>query len=309
MQLIRHLPESADAPTAVAIGNFDGLHRGHRAVIDAMLLAATAHNLVPSVLTFEPHPRRLFAPSAPAFRLEPLAQKLRRLREAGVQRVYMPRFNRAFASLSAEQFMDQVLAGALGAKTVVTGEGFVFGHNRSGDVSALQRWGLTHATEICAIGKVTEAGQPCSSSAIRHAIAAGDMVTAATLLGRPYRIAGRVLHGAGRGTGLGFATANLALPPGCKHPAHGVYAVRVYLPGAVAEGVANLGVRPTVEAAASANLEVHLFDSHAMLYGQRMAVDFYGKIRDEKKFDSLAALTHQIAEDCAAAKQLLAASA
>lgn len=305
MQLIRELPEFADAPTAVAIGNFDGMHRGHRAVIDTMLLAAMAHSLIPSVLTFEPHPRKLFAPHAPAFRLEPLALKLRRLRDAGVARVYMPRFTRSFANVSAERFMNEVLKKSLGAKTVVTGEGFVFGKDRTGDNAALHAWGVQHAVDVVAVKPVTEAGQLCSSSAIRHALGVGDMAQVATLFGRPYQIAGRVMHGAGRGAGLGFATANISLSPRGKWPSHGVYAVRAHVNGHRYDGVANLGVRPTVESSATPNLEVHLFDTQAVLYGQRMTVDFYGKIRDEQKFDSLAALTAQIAEDCARAKERL----
>lgn len=308
MQLIRALPPHADCPTAVAIGNFDGVHRGHQAVLDAMLQAAQAGGFTPSVLTFEPHPRRVFAPQAAAFRLEPLAMKLCRLRAAGVARVYMPRFTAAFAQITAEAFLDEVLGQSLGARAVVTGENFAFGHGRGGSVALLRQWGTMQDVRIITVPPWMVAGVPSSSSAIRAALAAGEVAAANAMLGRPYRIAGRVRHGDGRGAGLGFATANLALPPGCKLPAYGVYAVRAHVDGQVLEGVANLGVRPSVHVAAAPNLEVHLFDTDRMLYGQRMEVDFYGHLRGEQKFASLPELRAQIARDCDAAKAALAAT-
>ncbi|MFM9889249.1 MAG: bifunctional riboflavin kinase/FAD synthetase [Rickettsiales bacterium] len=307
MQLIRTLPERFDHATAVAIGNFDGVHRGHGAVLAAMLEASQAAGLVPSVLTFEPHPRRLFAPQAAMFRLEPLANKLRRLRAAGVARVYMPRFTARFAQITAEAFMHDVLGQSLGAKVVVTGENFAFGHGRGGNVALLRQWGTAQDVRIITVPPLRVAGAPCSSSAIRAVLAAGDVATAGDMLGRHYCIAGRVRHGDGRGAGLGFATANLALPPACKVPAYGVYAVRARLGSHIMDGVANLGVRPSVHANATANLEVHLFDMNAMLYGERMEVDFYAQLRGEQKFASLAELTAQIARDCDAAKAVLAA--
>jgi riboflavin kinase/FMN adenylyltransferase len=302
MQLIRQLPAIHDRPTAVAIGNFDGLHLGHQAVLAEMVLAANAHHLVPSVLTFEPHPRRFFAPHAPYFRLKRLSTKLRRLRTAGVERVYMPHFNAAFAALTAEAFLQDVLATKLGARVVVTGEDFAFGKNRSGNVAMLRAWGPAHGMEVINVAAVMVDGVACSSSAVRQAIAGGDMAQAAMLLGRPYAIAGGVVHGDGRGAQLGFATANVALAPGLKLPAYGVYAVRALLHDKPHDGVANFGVRPTVAHGAAASLEVHLFDTPGMIYGERMEVQFIRKLRDERKFDSLAALTGQISEDCAAAK-------
>lgn len=307
MQLIRTLPTQADRPTAVAIGNFDGLHAGHRAVLQTMLQAAQARALVPSVLTFEPHPRQLFAPHSAPFRLEPLAMKLARMRDAGVARVYMPRFNRRFADITAEDFLQQVLGQAMGAAAVVTGENFMFGHARRGTTTLLQAWGDAQGVQVYRVPPVqADGGALCSSSAVRQALAQGDMARASLLLGRPYRIAGRIRHGDGRGAGMGFATANLALPPSCLWPHHGVYAVRAQVGQGWHDGVANLGVRPSVSQAGIASLEVHLFDMQAMLYGQKMAVDFYGFVRAEQKFDSLAALTAQIARDCATARTLLA---
>lgn len=306
MQLIRTLPERSDRPTAIAIGNFDGLHRGHAAVLEAMLQAAETNGLTPSVLTFEPHPRRLFAPQAALFRLEVLAVKLRRLKAAGVARVYMPRFTAAFAQITAEAFMREVLGQSLGAQAVVTGENFVFGHGRGGNVALLRQWGTAQQVRILTVPPFLADGMACSSSAVRAAIEAGDMARAEALLGRPYGIAGRVRHGDGRGTGLGFATANLALPPGCKIPAYGVYAARARVGADIFGGVANLGVRPTVQRAAGPNLEIHLFDTQAMLYGQRMEVDFYTRLRGEQQFASFAELSAQIARDCDVAKSVLA---
>lgn len=302
MQLIRQLPAQFDRPTAVAIGNFDGLHLGHQAVLAQMVMAASAGHLVPSVLTFEPHPRRFFAPHAPHFRLKRLADKLRRLRGAGVERVYMPHFNKAFAALSATQFLDQVLARQLGARVVVTGEDFAFGKDRGGDAAMLRAWGAAQGVTIINVPAVMVDGVACSSSAVRRAIGNGDMALAATLLGRPYGLSGRVIHGDGRGAQLGFATANIALGRELKLPAHGVYAVRAVLHGKAHDAVANFGVRPTVSQGARPSLEVHLFDMSGMIYGERMEVQFVQKIRDERKFETLAALTHQIADDCAAAK-------
>lgn len=305
MQLIRTLPTHADAATAVAIGNFDGLHIGHQAVLARMMLAAADAQIVPSVLTFEPHPRAFFAPHAPHFRLKRLADKLRLLRRAGVARVYMPRFNAAFAAHSAEDFLQEILARRMGAKVVVTGEDFAFGKNRGGDAAMLRAWGAAHGVTVITVPGVMVEGVACSSSAIRHAIGHGDMAVATALLGRAYNLSGRVVHGDGRGAELGFATANVALAPGLKLPAHGVYAVRAVLRGSVHDAVANLGVRPTVAHGAAASLEVHLFDMAGAMYGERMEVQFVQKIRAEQKFDSLAALTAQIAQDCDKAKQIL----
>lgn len=306
MQLIRNLHSFQDpAPTAVAIGNFDGLHRGHRAVIETMLQDAAAKHLVPSVLTFEPHPRRHFTPSMPSFRLETLSQKLHRLAEWGVARVYMPRFNAAFAAQSAEEFLETVLRQQLRAQVVVTGENFAFGKARSGTAAVLRDWGTAHHVTVHSIAARMVAGIACSSSAVREALGRADVAGAAELLGRPYRLAGRVLHGDRRGHGLGFPTANIALPAGLKLPAHGVYAVRAQMGGEVWSGVANLGVRPSVGIQTKPSLEVHLFNFEGDLYGRRLMVDFIAYVRPEVKFDSLDALKKQIAEDCVSARKTL----
>lgn len=306
LQLIRHLPETAAHPTAVAIGNFDGLHAGHRAVISAMVAAAEMRQLVPSVLTFEPHPRRFFAPQIASFRLERLATKLARLRDAGVARVYMPRFDAAFANQTADQFLYTVLQQQLGARVVVTGDDFAFGKNRGGEVTRLRAWGAAEQVEVVTVPPMMVGAQACSSSAVRAAIGAGDMAQAEALLGRPYALAGRVVHGDGRGAEMGFATANVALPPALKWPAYGVYAVRAQVRNAWYDGVANIGVRPTVSAAAMPTLEVHLLDCTEMLYGEKMTVHCIRHLRGEQKFDGLEGLVDQIGRDCAAARIALA---
>lgn len=309
MQLIRHLPEHADAPVALAIGNFDGLHLGHRAVIEAMARAAEANNLMPAVLTFEPHPRRFFGRAEHAFRLERLGTKLQRLREAGVARVFMPRFDAAFAGLSPEAFLNDVLLRQLGVRAVVTGENFAFGAKRAGDMNSLRLWGKETGVETIAVPPVMVGGEICSSSAIREALAAGDVARARRFLGRDYTLSGSVVHGDGRGKTIGFATANIALPSHLKHPAQGVYAVQAHVRGQRYDGVANFGVKPTLHANAAPAFEAHLFGVAEDFYGAHMEVALIARIRAEKKFGSLDALVAQIGEDCAAAKRVLGCTA
>ena len=302
MQLIRNIELGPQMPahasihgecaTAVAIGNFDGLHRGHAHVIEAMLGAAKAGGLVPSVLTFEPHPRRYFAPDAPVFRLETLKQKLSRLREWGVQRVYMPRFNARFAAQSAEVFLQTVLQRQLNARAVLTGENFAVGATR-------------HGIAVQTLAAVKIGDVVCSSSAVRAALTQGDMAQVAVLLGRSYQLTGRVMHGDARGRQLGFPTANVQLSPGLKLPAYGVYAVRMVIGGRVVPGVANLGVRPTFGGAVAPRLEVHVFDFDADIYGAAVTVELTQFIRPEIKFATLDALKAQIASDCTAARSVV----
>jgi riboflavin kinase / FMN adenylyltransferase len=305
MHLIRHFPDAAPTPTAVAIGNFDGLHRGHMAVIAAMREAASAKGLVPSVLTFEPHPRSFFKPEAPVFRLASLRDKLAGLREAGVKQVVMPRFDSEFAQMPAHDFLDRVLARQLGAKVVVTGENFAFGHKRGGDVAMLKAWGKKHNIEIITVSPVQIQGDICSSSAIRALVAMGDVKKATKLLGHGYTISGRIVHGDARGREIGFPTANVSLPPNLLLPAHGVYAVRATVGGEKCDGVANLGVRPTVAVDKCTRLEVHLFDMRQEIYGKKMQVCLVDKLRDEMKFSGMDELTAQIKKDCEMARDVL----
>lgn len=306
MQLIRQIhDQKSPRPTAVAIGNFDGLHRGHQAVMGAMRALAAQHKLAPAVLTFEPHPRQFFAPDAPAFRLEPRRSKFHRLGDAGVELLFAAKFNAALASMPAEQFLDQVLGQQLQARAVITGENFAFGKGRAGDGAMLKAWGEAQGVAVSLVPPVTVDGMACSSTAIRQALAAGDVVLAARLLGRPYSMTGVVVRGAQRGRTIGCPTANLVPASFLTLPRFGVYAVRVAHRGKMYDGVANLGVKPTVDAVAKPGLEVHLFDFSGDLYGQRLDVSLLARLRDEQRFDSFAALTTQIAQDADAARQIL----
>lgn len=313
MQLLRYpARQPAPTPSAVAIGNFDGLHLGHQAVIAQMKTLAAEQGLVPTVLTFEPHPRAFFAPHSAAFRLEPVHMKLRHLRAEGVARVAAPRFNAAFATLTPDQFLDGILGRALQAKVIVTGENFAFGNKRAGSSATLRAWGEANNVVITTVRPVILAdGTICSSTAVRQALSESDMERARILLGRPYQISGRVVHGDHRGREIGFPTANVSLPVGVKLPGYGVYAVRVTRgnrdgsKGKTYNGVANFGLRPTIGDATAPRLEVHLFDFTGELYGARLTVDFFVRIREEKRFASLGALTSQIAEDCLVAKTAL----
>lgn len=294
-----------DRPAAVAVGNFDGLHRGHQAVVGALRRAADAYDLASIVLTFEPHPRRFFSPAAENFRLERLRTKLSRLEQEGIETVVMPRFNADFAAVTADQFMEQILKTQLNARAVVVGENFVFGYKRAGDIDLLRRWGAYNDVEIIAVPPVLIDNAVCSSSAVRQALKAGDMPQAARLLGRSYMLSGRVVHGDARGRTIGFPTANVALPEDLLLPAFGVYAVHISIGRATYKGVANVGIRPTIGGGLKPQLEVHAFDVNENMYGQMMCVFMTQFLRHERKFDSTEVLAEQIAQDCVAARQAL----
>jgi riboflavin kinase/FMN adenylyltransferase len=292
-------------PVALTVGNFDGIHRGHQAMLQRLLAGARTRGLQTCVLTFEPHPREFFAAQAAPTRLTSLREKLELLAAHGVARTHVQRFDRAFASLAPEAFAEQVLAKRLKAQWLLIGEDFRFGAKRAGDVPLLKELGRRHGYQVEILPVVARAGARVSSSAVRAALAAGDLARAEELLGRPYSISGRVVHGRKLGRELGFATANVQL----KHnrpPLSGIYAVRVHGVGPSSRpAVASLGVRPTITASGRAVLEVHLFDFSADLYGAHMRVEFLHKIRDEEKYSDLAALKAQIERDCEAARALL----
>jgi riboflavin kinase/FMN adenylyltransferase len=270
-----------------------------------LLAGARTRGLQTCVLTFEPHPREFFAPQSAPTRLTSLREKLELLAAHGVARVHVQRFDRAFASLAPEAFAEQVLAKRLKAQWLLIGEDFRFGAKRVGDVPLLEELGRRHGYQVEILPVVARAGARVSSSAVRTALAAGDLARAEELLGRPYSISGRVVHGRKLGRELGFATANVQL----KHnrpPLSGIYAVRVHGVGTTSHpAVASLGVRPTITASGRAVLEVHLFDFSADLYGAHMRVEFLHKIRDEEKYSDLAALKAQIERDCEAARAFL----
>jgi riboflavin kinase/FMN adenylyltransferase len=307
----RGLAPQGLAPAAVTIGNFDGVHLGHQAMLARLIAVARERGLRASVLTFEPHPRELFTPAAAPTRLTSLREKLELLGAHGVDHVHVQRFSRAFAALAPEAFVERSLAGVLAARWVLVGEDFRYGAKRAGDFRSLAAEAALRGFDLEAMPTITHGGTRVSSSAVREALARGDLRRAAALLGRPYSISGRVVHGQKLGRALGYATANVQL----KHnrpPLGGIFAVRVAGagPGAgvgapLRDGVASLGVRPTVHADGRPVLEVHLFDFADDLYGAHLRVEFLAKIRDEERYADLETLKAQIARDCDVARALL----
>ncbi|ACL55431.1 bifunctional riboflavin kinase/FAD synthetase [Methylobacterium nodulans] len=299
------VPEGLRGAVA-AIGNFDGLHRGHRALIAAVREIAAAAGRPSAVLTFEPHPREFFAPDVGMFRLTDEGAKLAVLARLGIDGVFVRRFDAALAGTSAAAFVGRLLKDELGLTGVVIGHDFHFGRGREGTPAVLQALCAEHGLTCRVIEPVAaECGEvPVSSSAIRAALEAGDVAGANRLLGFRWFVQGVVRHGDKRGRTLGFPTANVALPA-CGL-AHGIYAVRVRLAdGALREGVASYGRRPTFDNGAPL-LETTLFDFSGDLYGQRIAVEFVGFLRGEARFDSAEALVAQMHEDAAQARALLA---
>jgi riboflavin kinase / FMN adenylyltransferase len=288
----------------VALGNFDGFHRGHQAVVGRAVARARAEGRPVLVATFDPHPVRFFHPDAPPFRLTTLDQRARLFGEAGADAMLVFRFDAQLASVSPEEFVTQWLIGRAGASSVVTGEDFTFGKGRSGSVATLLAIGPSLGLSTEAVAPVTDAAGPISSSRIREALMAGDCETAAALLTRPFAIQGVVQHGDKLGREIGFPTANVALGTYLR-PAFGIYAVRGRLPdGRILDGAANIGIRPQFDPPKEL-LEPHFFDFEGDLYDQTIEVGFISYIRPEAKFEGLDALTAQIAADCAEAKRRL----
>jgi riboflavin kinase/FMN adenylyltransferase len=289
--------QPARSRCALTIGNFDGVHRGHRALIDRVVAKARELSLPSCVLTFEPHPREFFAPDAAPPRLTRLREKLELMAAAGVERVHVIRFDARFAALSAARFIEEVLVRGLRTAWLLVGRDFRFGAQRKGDFAALEGHGFT----LEAMPDVAFDGERVSSSAVRTALAAGDFVRAERLLGRPYSISGRVIHGAKLGHDLGFPTANIALRQ--RPPLSGIYVVEAE---ALGPAVASVGVRPTVNPVPKPLLEVHLLERGGNLYGRRLRVRFLRKLRDEAKFEGLSALREAIARDAEEARQYFA---
>jgi len=283
---------------ALTIGNFDGVHRGHRALIDRVVARARENDFTSCVLTFEPHPREFFAGEAAPARITRLRDKLELLAQAGVERVHVARFDARFAALAPECFAEDVLVDGLGVRTLTIGRDFRYGARRAGDFATLEAAGKRHGFSLEAMDDVEFEGRRVSSSAVRAALEAGDLRAAERLLGHPYSISGRVAHGAKLGRGLGFPTANIVLrrPP----PISGIFAVEVDRYG---RGVASVGRRPTVNPVAIPLLEVHLFDRDEDLYGEHLRVRFLKKLRDEEKYDGLPALQAAIARDARQARE------
>ena len=307
MRIFRGIARSGDrVPVALAIGNFDGVHRGHQALLAQLVASARRHRLSPAVMTFEPHPRELFAPGSAPARVANIRDKIEALAAAGVERVFIQHFNRRFASLSPERFISDVLVGGLGTRCLLVGDDFRFGARRAGDVDLLRSRAAQHGYLVEQLATVQEHGVRVSSSEVREALASGDLAHAAALLGRPYSISGRVLHGRKLGREIGFPTLNLKLAH--RRPAaRGIYAVKVHGLGEDSRsGVASIGLRPTVDDTGRWLLEVHLFDFAQQVYGKLIRVELVHKLRDEAKYESLQALTTAIRGDAAAARALLA---
>jgi riboflavin kinase / FMN adenylyltransferase len=304
-------PETAPAGCALTIGNFDGVHRGHQAMLALLKNEAQHRNLPACVMTFEPHPREFFAPAQAPARIAGLRDKLTELARCGIDHAVVMPFNAALASLPPEQFISRVLVHGLGAKYVLVGDDFRFGAKRAGDYAMLDAAGSAQGFDVARMMSYEVHGLRVSSSAVRSALAQGQMAEAAKLLGRPYSISGHVVHGRKLGRELGFPTLNLRLPH-AKPAVSGIFVVQVC--GLVEQplpGVASLGVRPTL-AADDVNqgqtlLEVHCLDWPAALgaqggYGKLIRVELHHKLHDELKYDGLAALKSGIAADCAQAR-------
>jgi riboflavin kinase/FMN adenylyltransferase len=289
----------------VAIGNFDGVHRGHRALVDAARRVAGEARRPAAVLTFEPHPRRFFAPDKPLFRLTPEPEKLLLLRRFGLQGAFVRRFDAALAGLSAEDFVGRLLHGDLGASGVVVGHDFHFGRGREGTPARLEALARERGMACTIVAAITTDGEPVSSSAIRRALEAGDVARANALLGYRWFVQGEVRHGAKRGRTLGYPTANLCLPEDCGLR-HGIYAVRMALDdGRVVSGVASFGRRPTFDDGAPL-LETFLFDFSGDLYGRTVRVELVAWIRGEERFASADALVARMDLDAEEARAHLA---
>ncbi|HUF61347.1 MAG TPA: bifunctional riboflavin kinase/FAD synthetase [Verrucomicrobiales bacterium] len=292
-------------PLHLAIGVFDGVHLGHRAVIGAALEAARREGGSGLVVTFDPHPARVLAPERAPRLLTTTRHKLRVLERLGVPETLVIRFDRAFAALTGEKFIGLLLANAPGIASVSVGENWAFGRNRRGSVPLLRRLGAEHGFFVSAVGEVMLDSAVVSSTEVRRAVQAGDFARAGLLLGRPYTVWGTVAPGDGLGRTLGVPTANLEVA--CEQlPPSGVYAVRVECQGRGYKGVANLGYRPSLgREDQERRLEVHVFDFSGDLYGQEIEVDFYRFLRPEHRFASFVELRAQIARDIEEARAVL----
>ena len=325
MLVTRGTPAVALPAVALAIGNFDGVHIGHQAILARVRAEAARRGLAAALLTFEPHPREVFEPGTAPTRLTSLREKLEMLSAFGMDRVHVQRFSPEFAALAPQAFVENLLVGTLKVRWLLVGSDFRYGAKRAGDVALLQALGSRHGFEVEKSPTIESGGARVSSSAGRAARSAGDLPAARVLLGRHYRMSGRVAHGDKLGRTLGFPTANVQMQHN-RPPLAGIFAVLAHgvrervsgsFGGATAgalmsngdasgwPGVASLGVRPTVKANGQPVLEVHLFDFQGDIYGSHLRVEFLHKIRDEAKYPDLATLTAQIARDCEAARQYL----
>jgi len=298
MKLIRYLPEQPVFPEGcvLTIGNFDGVHTGHKMVLQSLHRQAEVLNLPSVVMCFEPQPIEYFRGEGAPARISTARDKITELRSAGVDALYLVRFNEALASMSAEQFV-QMLLKKLCIKWLIVGDDFCFGKNRQGDFDYLQKAGESHGFTVQRSNSFKMADKRVSSTLIRAALEEGKLDQATDYLARRFTMSGRVMHGHKRGRELGFPTANIRVK-NRKTPLKGVFAVTITLEsGLIYQGVANIGTRPSIEQTTAVLLEAHLFDFSGDLYGQRVVIGLYKKLRGEQKFDGLEALQRQIATD------------
>lgn len=295
------------AGAVVAIGNFDGVHRGHRAVIGAALKRARALGRKAAALSFTPHPRQFFRPQDGLFLLSSERDKLRLLAATGLDGAVIMKFDAALAATSAQDFIERILVKNLGVGGAAIGFDFHFGKNRAGSPAYLAGQGASLGFAVDIVPPLEDEGRPVSSGAVRSALTEGKVVEATELLGAPWFVSGEVIHGEKRGRDLGFPTANIRLDPHCGLK-HGIYAVRMAVDGVLRDGVASFGRRPTFDNGAPL-LEVFLFDFAGDLYGKTVDVAFIGWIRAEQKFESIEALKRHMENDAAQAKDALARSA
>jgi riboflavin kinase/FMN adenylyltransferase len=305
MQILRGLYSLDPQPVALTIGNFDGVHLGHQALLNELCHAAKAKNLQTAVVIFEPHPREFFTPLQAPARLTSLREKLEYFSEMGIDRVHVCRFDARFAKMDATDFIHDLYE-KLHARHVMIGDDFRFGSKRAGDFALMEKIGSRLGFAVQAVHTVAHDGVRISSTAVRTSLAAGQIRIAQRYLGRPYSISGRVVHGDGLGKKIGYPTANIQL----KHnlpPLQGILVVHAHVEGmGVLQGVASLGVRPTVRQNAKPVLEVYLFEFAQQIYGKHLRVEFLHKLRDEEKFPDVGTLTQQISLDVENAKQWFA---
>ena len=310
MELVRGLANLRDPHhgSVVTIGNYDGVHRGHQHMLATVTARARELGLPATVVTFEPTPREYFEGDAAPARLMRLREKLEALPLYGVDRVVVLRFDRRMQAMGADEFVERLLVRGLGARHVVVGHDFHYAHRREGNIDTLRAAGARHGYAVEEVGRYLVDGERVSSSLVREALGRGDLARAGLLLGRPYRMAGRVRRGQQLGRRLGYPTANLALHRKVV-PLWGVFAVRVSGAGLVDHpAVASLGTRPTIDGTEPL-LEVHVFDHDGDLYGRYLDVDFVRRLRDERRFESLDSLVEQMHRDAAEARELLRAPA
>ncbi len=294
---------------ALTVGNFDGVHRGHQAMLARLIVKSRELGVPSCVLTFEPQPREFFAPQQAPSRLARLREKIERFAAAGVDRVHVARFDARLASLAPERFVEDVLVNGLGAAWLLVGRDFRYGARRAGDVATLGAAAAIHGFELETMADVKETAERISSSAVRAALEAADFARAERLLGRPYEVSGRVAHGRKLGRELGFPTANIVLRR--RPPLSGVYVAEVHgadpgQPDRWLRGAASIGLRPTVNSVATPLLEVHLLDFAQELYGRHLRVRFLAKLRDEQKYPDLNSLREAIGSDVEAARRYIA---